>query len=291
LFFFGLDSFLNSIIEAARSSIEGGTHNADTEKFSYPFSSLGIYIASSLVFFLGYLAMLIGITYVSCTSLDGKRISLAKAFEKIFSKTFLRSIGQILLLSLAFIGFMFVAIMIIVIAGIIDSTILKFFGGIAVFAAMLFILFFSIRWYFAFVAIVREDVNPVRSFGISNFLVKGYWWRTFGLILLTSITAQFAVSIITTPLSFIIMWDFFAEYFKLFAGGTFNQNDPSTILELMKSIGVSFGFVIVLSTILQSLITPLFNIVMYYDLKIRGNEFDDELNDTSISPAEEPTIE
>jgi hypothetical protein len=291
VFAIGLDSFLNSVLDAAQSSVDAGANNANGDEFSFRFSWVGIYIASSLAFFLGYLAMLIGITYVSCTALDGKRISLAKALEKIFSKTFLYAIGQALLLSFAFIGFIFAATIIIILAGLVNSAIFIVFVGIAVFAGFLYLHFLYVRWYFAFVAVVREDAGPVRAFGISYFLVKGYWWRTFGLIILTSITAQFVVSIVTTPLAFIIMWDFIAEYFKLIAGGNLYHYDPTMILGTMKSFGIYFGLVIIVSSILQSLITPLFNVVMYYDLKIRKNEFKEGEGTSKKWPSELPTID
>jgi hypothetical protein len=282
-----MNSFFNTLIEASAPAIRSVVQFENYEHGMEFLSGLGIYIATSIVFSLGYLAMLIGITYTSCTALDGKRISLPEAFEKIFSITFLRSIGQVLLLILVFATFMFAAIFLIIIAGVGNSTWLIFLGILMVIAEIFFLLFLSIRWYFAFIAVVREDVNPFHSFIVSNYLVKGYWWRTFGLIILTSITAQFIVSVVTTPVSFIIMWDFFARYFKMFARGNFHQNDPYVFLELIKSLGFSIGIIIIVSSILQSLITPLFNVVIYYDLKIRKNDFPVDPTGSLLSAAEQ----
>ena len=286
VFSFGMNSFFNSLIETFNPPYRSV---AQFENFKHGlsiFSLMGIYIATSIVFMLGYLAMLIGITYVSCTALDGKRISLSAAFEKIFSVTYLRIIGQRLLMVLAFTAFISVAAFIIFLIGLADSALLKFIGVLVLIAVILFLLFLYFRWYFAFIAIVNEDIGPVQSFMKSYTLVTGYWWRTFGLIILTSITAQFIVSIITTPFSFAIMWDFIAQYFKMFLKGHFQQNDPYVFLQLFRSLGFSFGIIIILSTILQSLITPLFNIVLYYDLKIRKNEFPLEGADALISPVD-----
>ena len=286
VFSYGMNSFFNSLIEITQPSIRSVAQFNNLGHGIDFFTVFGIYIATAIVFILGYLAMLIGITHVSCKELDGVRISLTAAFEKIFSVTYLRSLGQVLLLILAFVAFIIVAVFLTFLTGITNSTSIKILGVLVVIIEFFFLVFLYIRWYFAFIAVVREDVNPLHSFVISNNLVKGYWWRTFGLIILTSITAQFVVSFVTTPFSFIIMWDFIAQYFKMLTRGHYYRNSPYIFLELLRSLGFSLGIIIIISSILQSLITPLFNVVLYYDLKIRKKEFPIEPTEIAVSPLE-----
>ena len=42
---------------------------------------------------------------------------------------------------------------------------------------------------------------------------------------------------------------------------------------MMDSFGFAIGIVIIISSILDALITPVFNVVYYFDLKIRKRDF------------------
>ncbi len=85
------------------------------------------------------------------------------------------------------------------------------------------------------------------------------------------------------------MWGFISEYFGAISKGTF-QDDPSLAFKFLKSFGLSFGIMIIFTTILQTLIIPLFQVAMYFDLKIRKADFIQESTD-QISPANDITNE
>ncbi len=271
---YGFDSFFSAMMESVKTSVEHRYANQQPD-LALIFSNVGIYFLSILVFMIGYLGAMIGITKISYTSMKGERISLGEVFKNIFSVVYIRSIGQSLLLSLIIMSCIFAGIMVIVLGAASKLVPVIVIGVLALIAGIAFVIYLTFKWYFAFVSIVGEDKKVMESFSKSSFLVAGNWWRTFGIVLLFSVLVDFAVSIISTPVYFIAMWDFISQYFKMISEGTINQNNPEVFLKMMDSFGFAFGIIIIFSTILDALITPLFNVVYYFDLKIRKKDFPD----------------
>jgi len=149
-----------------------------------------------------------------------------------------------------------------------------------VFASYLFI-----SWTFTVVAIAWEDSGVFQSFSRSSFLVKGFWWRTLGILLLLTIIAQFAVSIITTPVQLFALWGFFSKYFSLISSVAEGASESIEFLELFDSIGIGLGIVMFVSYALLLLITPLIPVIMYFDLRARKNEFVQPIDVTETGAA------
>lgn len=288
---YGFDSFFSGVLEMVESAGESEPDTPGPELFFTLFSSMGTYFLSTMVFYLGYLGALIGITKISYCAIEGTSISIEETFQKIFSITYFRALGQIFILSLVFGIIIFSDAILMAIAFAIKGILVKIIGVLIFIAALIIIIYLSIRWYFAFLAIVGEDTGVFASFTKSSFLVKDCWWRTLGIVLLISIIVQFAISIVSTPITFFIMWDFISEYFKLLAEGSLDNNDPIVIFEMMQSIGFSFGIIMIISSILQAVIAPLFNVVLYFDLKIRKNDFDNDIGEQNNLPVETSVIE
>ncbi|RPI74336.1 MAG: hypothetical protein EHM47_03925 [Ignavibacteriales bacterium] len=272
------DSFFSEMMLFARSAEENRNKDFNPELILDLFANMGFYSFAVLIFLLGHLGALIGITKISCSSINGDRISLGEAFNKVFSITAIRCIGQLLLLFLALYTCVLAGIIIIIIGASSEIVPLTIFGVVALIAGTVLMFYLMFRWYFAFIAIVCEDNRVIESFLKSSMLVEGNWWRTFGIVLLFSVLIDFAVSIISTPIYFIAMWDFFAQYFKMMADGTINENDPAFVFNMMESFGFAIGIVILVSTLLETLIAPVFNVVYYIDLKIRKKDFPELIN-------------
>jgi hypothetical protein len=270
---YGFDSFFSGMMEFTKNAADRANGDFDTELLFDLFANIGLYGFAILVFSLGYLCAMIGITKISYSVANGERISIGEAFNKIFSVTLLRSIGQALLLSLVVFACLSAGIILIAVGAGTEAIPLIIVGVLALMAGVVLMLYLIFRWYFAFVAIVCEDKKVIESFSKSSMLVEGNWWRTFGIVLLFSVIIDFAISIISTPIYFIAMWDFFSQYLKMMAEGNFNENNPEVIFNMMESFGFAFGVVIILSTVLDALVTPLFNVVYYFDLKIRKKDF------------------
>jgi hypothetical protein len=288
---YGIELFFTTIIGMSKHSMQTGADKFNVDEFANMFAGMSIYFSAILIFSLGYLGAIIGITKIGCSTMDETQISLGEIFQKIFSMTYLRALGQIFLLTLVVIAFVIAAILVIAITAVSNSALLKFFGGVFVFAGVLFMIYLFFRWYFILIALVHKDLGILESFSKSSFLVKGYWWRTFGIIILISIVVNFAISLITTPIYFILMWGHLSQYLKLMVGGNEAIKDPEVISNLMKSYSSMFGYVIIISTFFQTIIVPLINIVIYFDLKIRKNDLEDinRNGNNVISP--EPSFE
>jgi hypothetical protein len=273
---FGFDYFFSLLMKYNETSLPNGAEAASHPEFGNIFLGIFIYTLAITLLIFCTLVVSIGVTFISKTQLNGKRISVKESFQKIFSITIFRTIGQSILLGLIISFIIGIPVLLMIIATAAEINSLTVPGVLLLVASIFIVLFLIISWYFAFTAIVCDDTTVFESFSKSFYLVKNYWWRTFGLIILISITVQFAISIITTPVSFIVMWGFLSEYFKLIAGGEYNQNDPSQTFSMFSSFGFGLGIIITFSSILQYVITPIFNVILYYDLKIRKNDFEDD---------------
>jgi len=62
---YGFDSFFSGMMETARTAAENRNEYSEPD-FTNLFANMGIYFFSLLVFLLGYLGAMIGITKVSC---------------------------------------------------------------------------------------------------------------------------------------------------------------------------------------------------------------------------------
>lgn len=69
-------------------------------------------------------------------------------------------------------------------------------------AASVFALIVGVRWLFAVPAVVLERAGPMKALGRSWRLVRGSWWRVFGIMLLTYVIVGFVSSVIRTPFVF-----------------------------------------------------------------------------------------
>jgi hypothetical protein len=212
-----------------------------------------------------------GVTFLASGELNGIRYSLSEVFRKLVSVMMLKILALTLLLGLI-IGSFFLISVIMLAAG----SPFNFIGLFLFFPAMIFALIFFYKWYFAPVFIVDSGTGIFNSFSKSSFIVKGYWWRTFGILILLGILIDFAVSVITTPITFLVMWDLISAVFTMEAGAS-EAMDSSLAYTVLNKIGL----IITLTFTLQLLIEPLYTIVMYYDLRIRKNDIEPEAEENS----------
>ena len=290
LFAYGIESFFSTISALTKHSINSAD-DFDIDQLTLVFKGMGLYFLAISAFWLGYQAAVIGIIKIGCTTINGERISINQAFKKIFSVTYFQSLGQILLIVLIFAAFILAVIIIAALMNIGNFILLKFIGVLLIIAAVVFLIYLIFRWYFILIALVNDDLGVIDTFSKSSFLIKGYWWRTLGIVILISIAVNFAISIITTPISFVLLWGHLAQYFKMMNGNGQALNDPKLFSGFMKSYFSFFGIIIILSNFLQLLIMPLFKIVIYYDLKIRKHDIKEPSVESSSSVNPELSFE
>jgi hypothetical protein len=133
-------------------------------------------------------------------------------------------------------------------------SILYFVGLLAgVFAVVIGAIFLAVRWSVAMPALLLERRGPVGALGRSWRLVKGFWWKCFGTLLVAYL--------LVTLLSFAV-------------GGVVGG-----ILAAIASVDSVLGVVLqeAVGVVVQIFTLPLFaavTVVLYVDLRVRKEGFD-----------------
>lgn len=122
----------------------------------------------------------------------------------------------------------------------------------------------SIKLVVAPAALMLEGTGPWTSMRRSWALTRGNWWRTFGIVLLTSIIVSIIASVISLPLSFAVSL-FFG--FSSSASSTPDALDSIPILLATQAITALFTAI---GYAFQAGVTAL----LYVDLRIRREGFD-----------------
>jgi hypothetical protein len=233
-------------------------------------STLSFFLIATLVFALGVLFAEIAISIVVSNEISSHPITFSDALSELFDLKWLYGIGQAVLKFLIFIG----GIIILGIILAIFSALSKMLMGLMVVLCLLVLIpviaYIALKWYFSLTAIAVDDLTIIESLRTSWYLVEGYWWRTFGILLLLSILTQFAISIVSLPITFGSMWDVYKEYFTML-GKTGGNINPEMLRNLEKSFGPGIAIGSGISALLSLLVTPVYMVVLYYDLRARGN--------------------
>jgi hypothetical protein len=241
--------------------------------FTRLFELLFWFVIGLKIFILGTIATTVAITGVSCAEMTGKPLPWQDALRLAFAMPFWRIIGQYILLGIGF-GVLIGIPYALIIAGIAAESVgLGLLGGFLLMAMIPGVIYLSVNFAFIIPATVAENQTVLGAFRRSWDLVRGYWWRTLGILILMSITVSFAISIIMTPLYVIVMWDFFQAYFDMLGSLGSGEPDPAFARDMISSLGFAFGIVNAISSIAQVMVTPLYSVVMYFDLRARKGEF------------------
>lgn len=282
IFTYGIDTFLSTVLGIVRE--HGTIEKANPESLSALRGGFIVMSVSLLLFGLATLAAMLGITIVACGEMTGRSLTWNEALTMTFDMRLLHVFGQVILQYLAIGSLLAIPFLVVVMAGIAKMVVVGLLGGFLFVPAIFFSVFLGVRWAFTLPIIAWEDTGAVESFRRSWNLVGGIWWRTFGVLILLTLVAQFAISIITTPISLLVLWDFFAQYFNILGTLGTSNPDPTMFLETFDSLGIGIGIMSCLSAILSLLITPLATTVMYFDLRARKGEFSQSAPSVDYTP-------
>ena len=134
--------------------------------------------------------------------------------------------------------------------------------GLAVFC---FGVFLAIRWSLSVAGMMAEDLGPIQGLKRSWNLVKGQWFRTFGIL--------FIVGVMQAVIGFALGFLF------------------GLIASAVTSGDVQLAVVSAGSTLLQALISPITTIaivLLYFDLRVRKEGLDLEQLAQQTSPGPAP---
>jgi uncharacterized membrane protein len=103
-------------------------------------------------------------------------------------------------------------------------------------------IYLAVRWYFVPQAVVVEGTRGTAALSRSSALVEGFWWRTFGLVVLANIAIAIPGFLVLTP---------------------FTAIAESTDRAVWSLVGSA------VATSLTSPFVALFSTLLYYDLVAR----------------------
>ncbi|WP_162149100.1 glycerophosphoryl diester phosphodiesterase membrane domain-containing protein [Arthrobacter sp. H41] len=126
-------------------------------------------------------------------------------------------------------------------------------------------IWLGIKLVVAPAALMLEGTGPFASLRRSWVLTRRNWWRTFGIVVLTSIIVTIIASVISAPLAFLLPLFFSFSDSPLAMGADFSSSLPL----LLVTQGIT-AFFTAIGYAFQAGVTAL----LYIDLRIRREGFD-----------------
>lgn len=223
-------------------------------------STMAVGLADLFIQLVGTIAATAMLTMIFSRAVLGQKSTIGGAWRESRSQL-LRLLGLTVLLGLGTGLMVFVLFLPALLA---DSIGLAFLGGCA---ALGLVFWLWVKFSLASPALMLEKAPVFKSLARSSKLVKGSWWRIFGITALTSIITAFVSSVIVFPLTLLGA--------LLFGGGLTGMADGSLVNSWGYLIVSAIGTVIALTITLpmQSGVTVL----LYVDQRIRREALDLEL--------------
>ncbi len=132
-------------------------------------------------------------------------------------------------------------------------------------AAVAAAIWLNIKWIMAPAALMLEGVGPITALRRSWTLTTGNWWRTFGILILTSIIVSIITQVVTAPISFIAL-----------GFGSFTTSSASADAAFFESLPLLLGTqaVVAVFTAIGFAFQAGVTALLYVDLRIRREGFD-----------------
>ncbi|WP_051476976.1 hypothetical protein [Arthrobacter sp. Br18] len=123
----------------------------------------------------------------------------------------------------------------------------------------------SIKLVVAPAVLMLEGTGPFASIKRSWVLTRRNWWRTFGIVILTSIIVSIIASVISAPLAFLVPLIFSFSDSPVAMGSDFTDSLPLLLItQAVTAFFTAIGYAF------QASVTAL----LYIDLRIRREGFD-----------------
>ncbi len=250
----------------------------DTDALNDPSATLGeltramgdTMLSSGVVLVITLLGTIVAtalLTMVTSRAVLGKSVTTSEAWQdsrpqlaRLFGLTLL-----IPLIGVAIVGVGVLPGLLIALAGASDAgASLAILGGLAATVAALWIV---VRFSLASPALMLEKQGVKKSLARSVKLVRGSWWRVFGIQLLAAIIANVVASIIVIPFTFI--------------AGALSGEGVTGFLDNAGDLGWTFLIVSGVGSVIGSMLTfPItagVTVLLYIDQRIRREALDLEL--------------
>ncbi|MBV8933767.1 MAG: hypothetical protein JOZ47_22895 [Kutzneria sp.] len=125
--------------------------------------------------------------------------------------------------------------------------------------------YFAVTFTFATTALILEPQPIFRALSRSRWLVRGHWWRIFGIILLSGLIAAMVSGVVQMPIS---IWQTVSILHATFS-------DPAAALRTTASwpMLIASGVVATVSATLIMPFTAAVSVLLYHDQRIRLEGF------------------
>ena len=150
------------------------------------------------------------------------------------------------------------------------------------FAFAPFVIYFAVRWGFVFEVLLLEKTNIRNAFKRSSELVRGTWWRVFGMLILILLLSVAILYIFEISLGTIFILT------KMAGGTDFKELIQWSVMEeeLGSSNLLFYAIMTCADLVLKTFIFPIWVIgitLLYLDLRIRKEGFDLEMQVNSTA--------
>jgi hypothetical protein len=205
------------------------------------------------------------LTVVMSRAVLGRRVSSREAWERV-KPQFWRLIGVTLLVGLVVGGAGTLGIALAFgLGGLIEaaggSGLGIVLGFLLVLGTVVLVAWLVIRYLLAPAVLVLERSGPVAAMRRSSLLVKGAWWRTFGIYLLATILVSIVAQVLSFPLSFVV--------------GLLPVFGDASMLALV--FAITTGLTTLITTMITLPFTSGVVALLYIDRRIRREALDIEL--------------
>ncbi|SDP44045.1 hypothetical protein SAMN04487981_1237 [Streptomyces sp. cf386] len=227
-------------------------------------------LSSSVIFLISVIGAIIAtalLTTVTSRAVLGKSVTTGEAWRDARPQV-LRLFGLLFLLLLMTFGLVFVGALpgiLVAASGSGDGgTALAFLG---ILGAGIVALWLWFRFSLASPALMLEKQGIMKALSRSAKLVRGSWWRVFGIQLLATIIANIVAAIVVIPFTFL--------------AGALSGDGATSFLDGTTDLGWTFLIVSGVGSVIGSMVTfPItagVTVLLYIDQRIRREALDLEL--------------
>ena len=262
------DDFYSSLVDI-QNALQHAQGENSFDAIMTLLGALSFFGVATLVLLLAVMFAEIAISIVVNEELQSRTITFRDAIDETFRGKWLYGVGQALLKIIIFVGGIIIIGVVVAVLGVISKALMGLVLILLLIALVPLVLYVVFKWYFSLTAVALDDLTVVESLRESWNLVTGYWWRTFGLLILFSLITQLVIMIVSLPITFASMGDVYKDYFTML-GKTRGNIDPAALKNFESSFSPGVSISTGISSLLTLLIAPVYTVVLYVDLRARN---------------------
>ncbi|MDT9686596.1 hypothetical protein RND61_31710 [Streptomyces sp. TRM76323] len=204
------------------------------------------------------------LTFVMSRSVLGRPVTFGDVWRDARPRL-VPLLGLTLLLPLLVVGITAVGVVPGLLIGSVPGAVLVFVGGLA---ALLVVVWLTVRFSLSYSVVMLEGQGVMASLRRSAKLVRGSWWRIFGILTLTALLTALIAMIVAVPFAMLALAADGEGMGSVFSGGATQYNWTFLIIS---GIGAVVAYAIMYP------ISAGVTVLLYVDQRIRREALDLEL--------------